>query len=894
MPLGNQHRAFAFRQVIRAFCLGLICVLFALQAGAAVPTSNAIVYSSNKRFFAELSQFDLATIQVAVFDTASKEPTLVWSKRITTTNPLGGMPLYLRTVLLNNDGNAVVYHEHAPWGDRKDLLILHKDLEQEYWNAIKISEQVESEKHGHIVVPKQEAFGGACMELLLEDEKSSRFALWIPSADRWFVLNLKTGEPEKASDDLVVELNGRARAKALESIQSAAPSTFRNLIDPLARRASAIIPGIKTNSNVRYFRPEEKIAYRFLAARKIPADREYLDGLFSRPVEKSYTAVHFGFNEVRMFFQSNERDLADLLLAQWNGATNVFIDPEPYPADPYEQHFYLGRIYGKARLPIPAAPKSGNVWVLLIPNNVPVGEWPKSTAILAARLNLNDGPMAPHLQQNQRFEQVEFIFGTLSPGEYRLKAIWDHRSPIALASEDQPALSTGDYQSAESAPFKIKAGELLEDIVLECTNRVGEASSYYAADQKWNELWSAEIHPPQMSSFHPMGEFPIAKQILHRPVNDWLLTTNQNRIGAAIRKIELVESAPRFTDEPVQQLRMRISVQRYSHIDPLSVSCFLADEHGCTFQGTVVALGPSTILAEWPAFPRSTSTMKLRVIDEGRESYRLRGDPEASFTIKNLVESKTADWQPEPFPIRRNLDLMRAELRSLANKNEPDFAFFQGDKETGKWQADSVYYQDRWGNSSDKLSGFCKAESVLKLKAQFRRRRTAQFSDEEKWTIPVAAIPAAGEYAVIGQSKQLAGATLDVIAITGTGEFTYNGNQIVAATNHISSTIGTPGGRGAGMASLWPYMGGKNVYLKDGGTVVSLIPHVSVRFSGLTPKQEFCLLEESEELLVPRNQLPDRNTLRFLPLNSYTFNEPRSLTFIVQNLREAEFFVPAR
>jgi hypothetical protein len=915
MRLGNQHQSFGCWRAIRS-CLIALWLLSCLPLCAAAPPSGNIVYSSNKRFFAEFSQFDSVTIQVAVFDTASTQPSLLWTKRFTPSDPLGGIPADYRTVLVSNDGNAVIYHEYPPWGNRNDLFVLHKKFDQ-YWDPYKISAQLESEKHDHALVPKRDVFAGDCMEFLLEDQKSSRFALWLPNSDRWFVLSLATGEPENPSEATIAELNSQARAKALVAVESANPSAFQSFLDPLARHAASIIPGVKTNANSRYLHPDQKIAYRFLAARRIPADRKYLNQLFAWPIERTYTTPVIGWNEVRIFFQSEERNLADLLLAQWNGiATNLFIDPEPYPIDPYQQHFYLGRIYGKAKLPIPASPKSGLVWLLLIPDDIPLGEWAKSTAVLVARLDLNNG-FAANLRHNLSFEEVEFVFGTLFPGAYRLKAIWDHRSPIAPASAEHPALSPGDYESAESGPYKIKAGELLEDIVLECTNRVGEADAYYAADEKWKEIEGANARSPSQSSFlHPMGELLVGKEILVRPANEWLLKTNQNQISAVIRKIALIESATKFCDNPVQQLRMRISVPRHDRNNQLSYRCVLSDDHGCAFSGTVAELGPSTILVEWRIFPRWAPAMQLRIVDE-RTSYGGRVDPEASFMIKNLVRSRPANWQPEAFPISHNLDLVRVELRSLTQKDEvdfpffldgksppvwfpqpaprgPDFAFFHDGEQTMKWEAESIYYQDRWGNTSDKTTDFCKEEHILKLKAQFRRRRSAQFSDEEKWVLPVASIPAAGEFALIEQSKQLEGATLKVIAITGTGEFTYEGDRIVTATNHISSNFDGPLAAGSPVLFLWNSIGDQNVYGKGDGTIVSLVPHVSVRFSGLTPKQEFFLLEESDTLFVSRNELQHRNNLRFLPLNRYSFDDPRNLTFIVQNLREADFIVPVR
>jgi hypothetical protein len=77
--------------------------------------------------------------------------------------------------------------------------------------------------------------------------------------------------------------------------------------------------------------------------------------------------------------------------------------------------------------------------------------------------------------------KVPFFFGTVLPGKYQLKTIWDKRRPFTDTDKPGP----GDYESLLSAPFEVTAGQTISNLIAFCTNRVETSgtANYYAVDE---------------------------------------------------------------------------------------------------------------------------------------------------------------------------------------------------------------------------------------------------------------------------------------------------------------------------------------------------------------------------------------------------------------------------
>ena len=70
----------------------------------------------------------------------------------------------------------------------------------------------------------------------------------------------------------------------------------------------------------------------------------------------------------------------------------------------------------------------------------------------------------------------------LTPGDYRFKLIWE-RHPARTWRTNFYAAIPGDYESLETKPITVKAGETMENIPLACTNRLGGPEVYEADDR---------------------------------------------------------------------------------------------------------------------------------------------------------------------------------------------------------------------------------------------------------------------------------------------------------------------------------------------------------------------------------------------------------------------------
>jgi hypothetical protein len=229
----------------------------------------------------------------------------------------------------------------------------------------------------------------------------------------------------------------------------------------------------------------------FLLARKHPEDKKYIEWLLRVPLPSTeFSTMRTGPDGWTAGQYSLKRALGDQLLAVWEGKLDRRQVKAPWDSGGLEadgQAHYLGSISGKVKLPFPVPDKAGAVWVYLIPGEVAPGDWVKNPAVVRIAWDIDrftgefsEGlPVFPGLSklgEGKRVDQLKFSFGTLSPGEYKLKAVWDHRPPMTSTTNKDNAIPLpADYESTETGRVRITEGQALTDIILECPNRVGKA-----------------------------------------------------------------------------------------------------------------------------------------------------------------------------------------------------------------------------------------------------------------------------------------------------------------------------------------------------------------------------------------------------------------------------------
>ena len=65
----------------------------------------------------------------------------------------------------------------------------------------------------------------------------------------------------------------------------------------------------------------------------------------------------------------------------------------------------------------------------------------------------------------------------LTPGEYRAKVIWERNPPAGIWRTNAYLGITGDYESIQTLPITVTAGQTVTNISIAMTNSVGQPLS---------------------------------------------------------------------------------------------------------------------------------------------------------------------------------------------------------------------------------------------------------------------------------------------------------------------------------------------------------------------------------------------------------------------------------
>lgn len=266
------------------------------------------------------------------------------------------------------------------------------------------------------------------------------FCVWLHLFDRWAAWNPANGEEVKVDDKMVKWWNNKGWLWSLEELK---------------RKFHSDAP------------------YEFLGNLKNPDDRRFIEALLSD--EKfSQTGRHSRtvwppsagsppiYHLVRYYSASAKRTLAEHILANWDGR------PTKRRRSSTGHYYYLGKVEGTVKLPKVVKVEQGTLWVYLVPCTVAKDEWHKKPPI--HRLT------APfkHFTNFDLKHTQEFPFGIagVTPGKYWLKAVLDKTKPLSKHPDRICLPQQGDYQSVESLIITVKAGEMLENVTIDCTQKV--------------------------------------------------------------------------------------------------------------------------------------------------------------------------------------------------------------------------------------------------------------------------------------------------------------------------------------------------------------------------------------------------------------------------------------
>lgn len=270
-------------------------------------------------------------------------------------------------------------------------------------------------------------------------DRQALFCLWLDWDNRWVAWRMNDGSLIKVSNELAKELNtaGRTYARRLASTEDFAVASLA-----------------------------------FLGRLRLREDRPLIekwlrDGEFSSGSMQSSSSTspveYFAFTS-----QSHRRAEADRILARWDGnnSENVgFGYSNTYKS--------LGTLKGSISLLRPPAKGEGSLRVYLISENVPLAQWNSVRPEHYLIANLDSS--YPHIFESGKLrdgklsKNVNFIIYGITPGKYRLKAVWDKLAPFTM--EDQPVCkpSAGDFESTSSDLITIRKGVTTEGVSIDCT-----------------------------------------------------------------------------------------------------------------------------------------------------------------------------------------------------------------------------------------------------------------------------------------------------------------------------------------------------------------------------------------------------------------------------------------
>jgi hypothetical protein len=266
------------------------------------------------------------------------------------------------------------------------------------------------------------------------------FCLWLDWDDRWLVWRASDGAVVNPTLQMLTLLNAAGRRRAL-----------------------------KLNSGTRF----SESALAFLARLRIPQDKPLIEFWLNDTNFSMGTAQKSGPDmqgTVFTFFShSHSRDAADKALARWNGKKSF------EEIGLHQRYDYLGTLNGVVRFPVPPAKGEGSIYIHLIPESKPLSDWASIPAAqyLAADLRVH----YPHIFLNGGMQDaalpadVNFAINGVTPGDYRVKVVWDKVKPFARSGEVLYKPQPGDYESTNSPVITIQSGST-NTVQVECKTLV--------------------------------------------------------------------------------------------------------------------------------------------------------------------------------------------------------------------------------------------------------------------------------------------------------------------------------------------------------------------------------------------------------------------------------------
>jgi hypothetical protein len=275
------------------------------------------------------------------------------------------------------------------------------------------------------------------IQLLWPQTSAAFLCLWLDWDQRWVAWKLSDGNLINASNKQIGEWNAEGRRRSIhEFVSGEATSAECSFLGRLQ------------------IKEDRQLIERWLS------DTQFSAG--NRQSSSSDNAsVHFVLTA-----SSHRREKADKILARWDGVK----------ATSGDGYTFLGTVQCVLSLPASPAKTDGFLRIQLVPDGESLQSWNTivHTHHLVADLQwqrptsfsssgISDLPLGTN---------VEFAIYGVTPGSYRLQALWDRQKPFCSSTNRICDPTRGDVVSTSSPLVRVRKGETSPRLTLECQTLV--------------------------------------------------------------------------------------------------------------------------------------------------------------------------------------------------------------------------------------------------------------------------------------------------------------------------------------------------------------------------------------------------------------------------------------
>jgi hypothetical protein len=218
-------------------------------------------------------------------------------------------------------------------------------------------------------------------------------------------------------------------------------------------------------------------AMNFLGRLRFKEDRFLIenwlhDPSFSTGSSSSSSSSEPSHDHFSYFAASSRREQADRILARWDKITSATTDEGML-----ENYSFLGTLRGTILLPQAPQKGQGALCIYLVPVSRSLSDWASVRPEHYLLADLSElYPVVfgrEQVQDGKLSTNVNFVIYGVTPGKYRIKAIWN-KTWLSGSPNDviMHRLQRGDFQSSLSPIITVSRGVATKPVTIECKNSV--------------------------------------------------------------------------------------------------------------------------------------------------------------------------------------------------------------------------------------------------------------------------------------------------------------------------------------------------------------------------------------------------------------------------------------